>query len=667
MGAHLVQFYEDDTFMIQGLSDYIGAALAAGDRGVVIATRDHLDRLEERLVKRGLLAKDRSESDPRYIPLEVDHMLPLFMEDGMPDQERFDCAIGEVIERATAGHAGHVHIFGEMVAILCASASHPLTSVGRHDAAIHVERYFNELIDRYSFSLLCAYPLHAFPREQDGPMFAEICDLHSAVQPTESYDPSASIDALHRTIALLQQQAQSLASEIHDRLKVEQALREVNYDRLTGLPNRTVFHDRLALDIKKAHRSHLPLALLFIDLDHFKEINDTMGHAIGDMLLRQVGQRLSRYVRESDTVTRLGGDEFTITLSELHDLNRITEVAHRILEDLTRPFYLDHHVAYISASIGITLFPQDANNGGDLLRNADQAMYQSKEQGRNRFTYFTRSMQEAAQLRMALSNDLRRAVDTSQLRLFYQPIVDMHSGRIVKAEALIRWQHPVLGEISPVDFIPIAEHNGLIVTIGDWVFHQALQEARRWRIEYPGFIVNVNVSPAQFYRSNCEHCCDWLKDYDRASLARSGGAGIGLEITEGLVMVADRSVLQQLSAFQEAGITISLDDFGTGYSSLSHLRKLNVDYLKIDQSFVFNLEHEPANVALCEAIIVMAHKLGLKVIAEGIETAEQNELLRRAGCDFGQGYLFGRPLPPNEFDHVLREAKRLARDDRMHI
>ena len=232
-------------------------------------------------------------------------------------------------------------------------------------------------------------------------MFGEVCALHTQVRPAEGYDPAASVASLRRTIAALQQQAYSLASEVHDRMRIEQALREVNFDRLTGLPNRSVFHDRLEMDIKKAHRSRLPLALLFIDLDHFKEINDTLGHDTGDQLLQQVGQRLSAYVRETDTVARIGGDEFTITLGELQDLNTVTHVAQKILGDLTGPFQLGNKVAYISASIGITLYPQDAASAGELLRNADQAMYWSKDIGRNRFTYFTRSMQEAAQARMA--------------------------------------------------------------------------------------------------------------------------------------------------------------------------------------------------------------------------------------------------------------------------
>ncbi|UOD32872.1 EAL domain-containing protein [Massilia violaceinigra] len=660
MNDHLVQFYEDDVFLIKGLSDYIGDALERGDKGIAIATSGHLDMLHQSLHARGLVDAQGRSAEGNYLALQADHMLPMFMDNGLPDEQRFRNAIGNVIRQASERHQGRVCVFGEMVAILCASSHCSLNAVGKHDAAIRVERFFNNLQRQFDFELLCAYPLNAFPAAADAPMFDEVCTLHTHVLPAESYDPSASVQTLQRTIAALQQQAYSLSTEVHDRRLIEQALREVNIDRLTGLPNRNVFQDRLEMDIKKAHRSGLPLALLFIDLDHFKEINDTLGHQVGDMLLKQVGQRLQTYVRESDTVARLGGDEFTITLSELHNVDTVTDVAQKIRNDLAKPFLLGNELAYISASIGITLYPRDAQTAGELLRNADQAMYQSKDNGRNRFTYFTASMQEAAQARMAISNELRRAIDEDQLAVYFQPIIDMKNGHIRKAEALVRWLHPLRGAVSPVDFIPIAEHTGQIVTIGNWVFRQALAHARRWRRFDQQLTVNINVSPAQFYHTNGENCRHWLSDLSFAPNGATGPPEVGIEITEGLLLASNSAVMKQLLAFQQAGITISLDDFGTGYSSLSYLRKFNLDYLKIDKSFVYNLEHDAANVALCEAIIVMAHKLGLKVIAEGVETAQQYEMLRRAGCDYGQGFLFGEPLPPDQFEALLQERPMLS-------
>ena len=652
MGAHIVQFYEDDTFLLKGLADFVGSALVAGDTAIAIATADHLARLEKFLGTRGRLDAAAHATSGQYIRLDADSALPLVMSDGLPDEARFRDAIGNALLDATESHEGRVFVCGEMVALLRAHTRSSLGPPVKQDAAIHLEQYFNSMLTRFEFTLLCAYPLSAFPTADDTGTFHEVCALHTDVLPAESYDPTKQREMLRRSIAYLQQQAYALSREVHDRQLVEQALREVNVDRLTGLPNRNVFQDRLENDIKKAQRSGLPLALLFIDLDHFKEINDTRGHEAGDLLLKQVGQRLQGHVRDSDTVARLGGDEFTITLGDLHELVSVTDIAQKICADLARPFMVGDQLAYISASIGITVYPRDATTAGELLRNADQAMYRSKERGRNRFTYFKSSMQDAAQSRMALSNELRRAVEDRQLEVYYQPIVDLATSKIRKAEALLRWRHPERGDISPVEFIPIAEHTGLISNIGNWVFQEALSKARDWRTRDPQLTVNVNVSPLQFYEGDGEHCRRWLGD------AGSGAAPsvpeMGIEITEGLLLASDSQVLKQLLAFQQAGIKISLDDFGTGYSSLSYLRKFALDFLKIDKSFVYNLEYDAANVALCEAIIVMAHKLGLRVVAEGVETRQQAEVLQRAGCDFGQGFLFGRAVPAPEFESMLK-------------
>ena len=656
MNEHQVQFYQDEIFLVKGLADFIGGAIANGNKAIAIATAGHLSSLEETLRARALLDEQGAARSGTYLAVQADLMLPLFMEAGQPNELRFREAIGGVIRDAAEQGDQPIFVFCETVAILCASRHSSLHATGKHDAAIRVERYFNNLQRHFHFSLLCAYPLDAFPLAADSSLFNDVCALHTQVFPAESYDPNASLQTTHRNIAELQQQAYSLSSEVRDRLEIEQALREVNVDRLTGLPNRNVFHDRLDMDIKKAHRSGLPLALLFIDLDHFKEINDTLGHDIGDILLKQVGQRLRTYVRETDTVARLGGDKFTVTLAELHDVATVTDVAQKIRGDLARPFRLGGEWAYISASIGITIYPRDAHNAGDLLRNADQAMYQSKDQGRNRITYFTSSMQEAAQTRMSMSNELRRAIDDNQLDVFYQPIVDMEMGRIRKAEALLRWRHPDRGSVSPADFIPIAEHTGQIVQIGNWVFREALEHARRWRAFASDLTINVNVSPAQFYHANGENCRHWLTDNGLGGDGANTAPEVGLEITEGLLLASNATVLKQLRAFQKAGIQISLDDFGTGYSSLSYLRKFNLDYLKIDKSFVYNLENDNANVALCEAIIVMAHKLGLKVVAEGVETEQQSTMLRNAGCDYAQGFLFGEPLPADAFEALLKRA-----------
>lgn len=443
----------------------------------------------------------------------------------------------------------------------------------------------------------------------------------------------------------------ALFSDITDQKHAEQTIwQQANFDSLTGLPNRHMFYERLAQEMKKSQRVGLPLALLFLDLDHFKDVNDTMGHGKGDLLLKEMAKRLLNCVRNTDTVARLGGDEFTIILTQLHEQDSIERLAQDILCQLAEPFNLAGDCAYVSVSIGITLYPEDTDDIDTLIKNADQAMYAAKAQGRNCHHYFTISMQEAALTRMRLINDLRNALAECQFWLAYQPIVELTTGNIRKAEALIRWQHPTRGLISPAEFIPVAEATGMIIDIGEWIFREAAQQAVRWCTEHhDDFQISINKSPVQFQKDSNGHLV-WF-DYMRE--LGLPGQSIVVEITEGLLMDAGAMVTGQLLAFRDAGIQISLDDFGTGYSSLSYLKKFDIDYLKIDQSFTRNLTPKASDLALCEAIIVMAHKLGIKVIAEGIETREQCDLLIAAGCDYGQGYLFSRPVPADEFKNLL--------------
>ncbi|MEZ0316447.1 MAG: EAL domain-containing protein, partial [Methylophilaceae bacterium] len=383
-----------------------------------------------------------------------------------------------------------------------------------------------------------------------------------------------------------------------------------NFDSLTGLPNRRMFYDRLEQEIKKAHRSDLSLALIFLDLDRFKEVNDTLGHDQGDMLLQEAAKRLIGCVRESDTVARLGGDEFIIILGELDDAGVVERIAQKVLIGLTEPFKLENEIAYVSASLGVTFYPGDAKKIDDLMKNVDQAMYAAKNLGGNRYSYFTPSMQESAQARMQMANDLRAAIATEQLWLVYQPIVELKTGDISKAEALVRWEHPTRGLVSPAEFIPVAEDTGLIIEIGEWVFHGAVDQVHYWRETINrDFQISINKSPAQFYSEAKTHN-SWF-DYVR-ELGLSGQSVV-VEITEGLLLDANEHVTDRLLEFRDAGIQVSLDDFGTGYSSLSYLKKFDIDYLKIDKSFVANLADGSDDLALCEAIIMMAHKLGIKV------------------------------------------------------
>ncbi|HEY5799544.1 MAG TPA: bifunctional diguanylate cyclase/phosphodiesterase, partial [Burkholderiaceae bacterium] len=350
------------------------------------------------------------------------------------------------------------------------------------------------------------------------------------------------------------------------------------------------------------------------------------------------------------TVARLGGDEFTVILPALDDRARADSIARDILAAVSQAFQIGDETLYLTASIGITMYPDEGGDVETLLKHADQAMYAAKRNGRNCFHHFTSALQLTAQSRQAMIKDLRAAVDGNQFRVHFQPIVDIATGRVRKAEALIRWHHPVRGMVSPLDFISVAEESGLIHPIGDWIFKQAAQWAKRWNDKYEhGFQVSVNVSPLQF-QANAEHCQRWTE-----YLAETGvpARSIVIEITEGLLLHADPAVTEKLMQLRDNGIEVAIDDFGTGYSSLAYLKKFNIDFLKIDQSFVRNLATDASDMALSEAIIVMAHKLGLKVIAEGVETAEQKQHLLAAGCDYVQGFLFSRPVPPEDFEQLV--------------
>ncbi len=442
--------------------------------------------------------------------------------------------------------------------------------------------------------------------------------------------------------------------DISERKKAEQLIwNQAHYDALTGLPNRHLLHERLELEIAKASRTGAKLAVMFIDLDKFKEINDTLGHDRGDILLVEAAQRIRACVRSSDTVGRLGGDEFVVLLGALQDTRLASDVAHTILEQLAQPFDLGGLQAVVSGSIGVTLFPDDAREVEGLFKNADQAMYLSKARGRNQCSYFTRALEVAALRRMELLAELRNALQRGEFFLMYQPIVDVQSGRLTKAEALIRWQHPRLGLVSPAEFIPLAEETGLIVPIGDWVFLQAIHQVKRLRAQYdPDFQVSINKSAVQFSpeKGNPGTWIDKLRQHDLP------GNAVTMEITESLLVDPNSLVKSTLLRYRDAGIQVAIDDFGTGYSSLSYLQRFDIDFLKIDQSFTRKLAPGSSDLAISQAIIAMAHALGLQVVAEGVETQAQFDLLKAAGCDLVQGYLLARPLTAQALGELLQRG-----------
>lgn len=439
-------------------------------------------------------------------------------------------------------------------------------------------------------------------------------------------------------------------SDITEKKKKDELIwSQANFDCLTGLPNRRLFRDRLEQEIKKVHRAEGLLALLFIDLDRFKQVNDTLGHEMGDLLLVEAARRIAACVRETDTVARLGGDEFTVILPDFGDRKRLERIVQHIIDRLNQPFVLNDEKAYISASIGITLYSDSTPDADTLLRNADCAMYVAKSQGRGRFGYFSDAMQHEANEKFSLTNDLRQALVRDEIAVFYQPIVDLLSGHIVKAEALLRWHHPERGAISPNTFIPLAEDAGLIVEIGEWVFRRAIADIGRWRQRYGRIIpVGVNKSPLQFLEK--PDGMSWCELLEEQGLP---GNSIVVEITEGVLLQETDEVKRQLLDFRNHMIEVSIDDFGTGFSSLSYLKKFSIDYLKIDRSFISALNEDQNSRELTECIILMAHKLGIKAIAEGVETQAQRDWLNKFGCDLAQGFLYSQAVPVADFERLL--------------
>lgn len=443
----------------------------------------------------------------------------------------------------------------------------------------------------------------------------------------------------------------SAQREVDERKRTEEKIRyQALHDQLTDLPNRTLFYDRLTQAIAHCRRHNKYLAVMFMDLDSFKLINDTMGHDMGDRLLKAIGERLGGIIRESDTVARIGGDEFTILLPNLSYQVDSALVAEKIIKSFKEPFYLDNREFYVTASIGISVFPLDGEDVKTLVKHADIAMYQAKGQGRNTYCYFKPAMNEKSVLRVDLENSLRRGLVRDEFIVYYQPQIDVLTGHIVGVEALLRWNHPQRGIISPGDFITVAEETGIIVPIGEMVLRKACAQCRQWQDEgFSELSVAVNLSVRQFQQLNLlQGIAEILTE------TRLEPRHLKFEITESTALQDDAITITTLNELRNMGISIAIDDFGTGYSSLSYLHKLPIDVLKIDKSFIRDFTGRRVDDDIIGTIINLAHNLKLKVIAEGVETHEQLQYLKAKQCDIVQGYLFHRPMPPEELTEILK-------------
>ncbi len=428
------------------------------------------------------------------------------------------------------------------------------------------------------------------------------------------------------------------------------------HDALTGLPNRPLFMDRLIIALAQASRAHQKLAVFFLDLDRFKDINDSLGHTTGDALLKAVAERVRRCVREGDTVARFGGDEFTLMIPRIENIEDAAKIAQKIIETLKIPFIIGERELFVTTSIGVSISPGDGSDPETLVRNADTAMYRAKDQGRDNYQLYAPAMNARALERLALENLLRKAVGQNELVLFYQPQVDARTRAVIGVEALIRWRHPELGLLSPAIFIGVAESSGLIVPIGEWIMRTACRQIKLWqrRIDHD-IRVSVNLSARQFQQPD-------LVDMIRSAIEDAGiqPSSLEVEITESNAMQNAENTMYTLRELKSLGVRISMDDFGTGYSSLNYLKRFPIDTLKLDKSFVKDVNTDPSDAAIVSAVIRMAHSLKLEVVAEGVERDEQLEFLVRENCDTIQGFLFSQPLPVEQLESFVVQRKTAA-------
>lgn len=462
---------------------------------------------------------------------------------------------------------------------------------------------------------------------------------------------------LHSFMEQLEQKVQKRTEQLKKKnQQLTDALIRVEYlayhDTLTGLPNRRLFAERLQNAISIAEKNQQLLAVLFLDLDRFKIINDSWGHAVGDLLLKKMAIRLSSYLQQDNTVCRLAGDEFIILLRNVPSLQGVVKIVQDLLKLVAQPFSLDNKIFYLSCSIGITIYPYDGNDGDTLIRYADMAMSRAKELGKNNYQFFTSDLDSFISRKLLIENGLRKALKNQEFTVYYQPQVNLKTGEMVGVEALIRWQSPELGAVSPGEFIPVAEETGIIMEIGEWILRTAYLQIKTWEKQgYPVLRIGVNLSPRQFQQDNLVQNIASLLAENHLSPQQ-----LDLEITESMAMYNVEVVISKLKALKKLGVHLSLDDFGTGYSSLSYLSKMPIDTLKIAQMFVQQITDNPDDTPIVKAIIVMARSLHLHVLAEGVEKLEQAEYLTELECNEAQGYLFSKPLPASELEKLLEQA-----------
>lgn len=462
------------------------------------------------------------------------------------------------------------------------------------------------------------------------------------------------ISELRETEKLLAEKSLHLEKTLRTHKEAEQSLVQVtNYDVLTGLPNRFLFLDRLGHAISRSARNHRMVAVLLLDIDNFKTINDTLGHTHGDLLLQDVADRLRCCVLEDDTLARIGGDEFAIVLEGVSEIEEIAAIAQKIMAIYSLPFAPSGQEIYVTPSMGITIYPMDGHDSDSLLKNADAAMYSAKEYGRNHFRFYTTDMNALAIERFAMEGALRRAIEREEFILHYQPQVDIKSGRVIGVEALLRWNHPERGLVAPNEFIPLLEGNNLILPVGEWVLRTACAQSRAWLdAGLPPLRMAVNLSARQFRQDNLVELID--------SILRETGISpqqLELELTEGLLMENTSKTSAILGQLKSRGVLVAIDDFGTGYSSLSYLKRFPIDRLKIDRSFVRDIITDSNDAAIAVAVISLGRSLGLSVIAEGVESEEQLEFLGVQKCDEYQGFYFSYPVPPEEIVGLFKLEK----------